>query len=162
MSYRSSPTQLTRVMFLFFGLVLIGAAGLLISDSITGRKTSGPPIPFAVAGLMVAAFCGRASLAVLTVFDDHIRIVNWLRSYNIPRASGLQFSFGNETPTAPLLNRSKTYVVLSINAQRTVNVAALMLGNTRLGVEQVHQMVDDLNARMRTWDSSPSERAETN
>ena len=75
---------------------------------------------------------------------------DWFRTDEFQRSDGLTLLYGDDLRNVglelALLAGNDRHVVLCASDGRKVNVAALTLGNTRMGVDELRLMVAKLNA----------------
>lgn len=149
--YRSSPATVANVAFLVGSVVMAGSAWAVLEAAWRGIHVGyGVAVPMAAACLAFSVVLVRLSRTVLVVCETRIRVVNWLRTYEFDRAqNSFVFALGGAVHGAPFFDADDKHVVVSVNGARPINVAALTLGNTRLGVDQVQEIVDSLNRQLR-------------
>jgi hypothetical protein len=91
----------------------------------------------------------RISRTALEVSASSVRVVNWFRTYEFTRSDGLTLVYGDDLRNVglelALLAGDDRHVVLCASDGRKVNVAALTLGNTRMGVDELRLIVANLN-----------------
>jgi hypothetical protein len=152
--YRSSVAAFGNVVGVLFAGLLIVSALVAISERIRNVRSDhlgvlGTVVATVVLWAMAAATL-RISRTALEVSASSVRVVNWFRTYEFKRSDGLTLVYGDDLRDVglelALLAGNDRHVVLCARDGRKVNVAALTLGNTRMGVDELRLMVAKLNA----------------
>jgi hypothetical protein len=152
--YRSSVAAFGNVVGVLFGGLLVVSSLVIISERLRNLQSDhlgavGTVVATVVFWGMAAAMF-RMSRTALEVSASSVRVVNWFRTYEFKRSGGLTLVYGNHLRDVglelALLAGNDRHVVLCASDGRKVNVAALTLGNTRMGVDDLRLMVAKLNA----------------
>jgi hypothetical protein len=152
--YRSSVAAFGNVAGVLFAGLLVVSSLVFISERLRNLKDDHlGPVGTVVATVVfwtLAALMVRISRTALEVSACSVRVVNWFRAYEFKQSDGLTLVYGDALRNVGLelafLAGNDRHVVLCASDGRKVNVAALTLGNTRMGVDDLRLMVAKLNA----------------